>query len=417
MALELNKLTQQVDALGANAAQRLAELSERLPAAHAMLNTIGVADDGLHRKVQAALNLRWAGAIPTGEAVNAAFPLPPHPARVNVIAADGSQIYPDRHGVALYYLINVGSIVFRHGLAQAPSTLARPEVFYEDADLYEEDGGQIPSVKIDADRNVRELGELARLTEAESKNAPTVALLDNGLLLYISLQTQDQRLIEEVLRAYLTHLDALKRSEAAVAGVVDRPRAASVIRLLHLATLKPEEITDAGLRDLSSFRHMTDAVLFDFLRPGERSALFVNASPANQIYYKPRDHTIYFFYLNAGRPESPLIPGTPVPDHDGRAGRPGKDALLRVEVPEWVAKDKTKLDLVHAAILEQCRVSDGFPYVLMRAHELAVVTMGERREFDQMLTGALIRRGLSPSISHKAQGKAWTGAGKRRYPR
>jgi hypothetical protein len=138
-------------------------------------------------------------------------------------------------------------------------------------------------------------------------------------------------------------------------------------------------------------------MLFAFLRPGERSALFVNASPANQIYYKPRNHTIYFFYLNAGRP--------------------GKDALLRVEVPEWVAQDKPKLDLVHAAIAEQCRVSDGFPYVLMRAHELAVVTVAERREFEQMVTGSLIRRGLSPTISQKAQGKAWTGAGKRRYPK
>ena len=397
MALELNKLTQQVDALGANAAQRLAELSERLPAAHAMLNAIGVADDELHRKVLTALTFRWAGAIPTSEAVNAAFPLPPHPARVNVVAADGSQIYPDRHGVALYYLVNVGSIVFRHGLAQAPSTRSQPEVFYEDADLYEEDGGQIPSVKIDAERDLRELAELARLAQAEASSAPTVTLLDNGLLLYFSLQTQDQKLIEAVLRDYLSQLDHLKQSGAAVAGVVDRPRAASVIRLLHLATLKPEEITDAGLRDLGSFRHMTDAMLFDFLKPGERSALFVNASPVNQIYYKPRDHTIYFFYLNAGRP--------------------GKDALLRIEVPEWVAKDKSKLDLAHAAIVEQCRVSDGFPYVLMRAHELAVVTVNERREFDQMVTGALIRRGLSPSISQKAQGKAWTGAARRRYPR
>jgi len=35
----------------------------------------------------------------------------------------------------------------------------------------------------------------------------------------------------------------------------------------------------------------------------------------------------------------------------------------------------------------------------------------------QMVTGALIRRGLSPSISQKAQGKAWTGASKRRYPK
>jgi hypothetical protein len=395
MALELNKLTQQVNDLSADAAQRLIDLNERMPAARAVLNSLGVADEALQRKVQTALKHRWAGAIPTDEPVKASFALPPHPARVNVIAADGSQIYPDRHGVALYYLINVGSIVFRHGLSQAPSTFSQPEVFYEDAELYEEDGGQIPSARIDAERDIRELDELARSAELEHDSAPTVALLDNGLLLYFSLLTQDRKLIDEVMGTYLARLDRLKKSGATVAGVVDRPRAASVIRLLRLSTLEVEEIVEDQLRHLGAFQHLTDAMLFDFLKPGERSAVFVHASPANQIYYRPRSHTIYFFYLNAGRP--------------------GKDSLLRVEVPEWVVQDKARLDLVHTAIVEQCRVSDGFPYVLMRAHELAVVTAAERREFDRMVMGGLMRRGLSPSVSQKAQGKAWTGAGRRRY--
>jgi hypothetical protein len=360
------------------------------------LDAIHVADEALRAKVRAALKLRWAGAIPTDEAVDGAFPLPPHPARVNILAADGSQIYPDRHGVALYYLINVGSIVFRHGTGEAPQTRTAPEVFYEDADLYEEDGGQIPVVKIDAERDLRELGELARLARAEAPSAPTLALLDNGLLLYITLQSPNQKLSDEILRAYLRQLDAMRASGGVVAGVVDRPRAAGVARLLRLSALAPDEITEANLRDLGPLRHITDGMLFTFLKPGERSALFENASPANQDHYKPAGHTVYFFYLNAGRA--------------------GKDALLRVEVPEWVANDPAKLDLVHAALVEQCRVTDGFPYVLMRAHELAVVTMNERREFEQMVIGALLRRGLSPSISQKAQGKAWTGSGKRRFP-
>jgi hypothetical protein len=395
MALELNKLSHAVESLGENAAHRLADLNERLPAALAVLNSIGQADDELRRKIASALKFRWPGAIPTDEAVNGTFPLPRHPARASIIAADGSQIYPDRHGVALYYLVNTGSIVFHHGLDEAPRTASNPEVFYEDADLYEEDGGQIPSVMIDAERDLRELGELARLAPAEAAAAPTLALLDNGLLLYIALQTQNQRLVDDFLRDYLTQLDALKASGAAVAGVVDRPRAASLVRLLRLALLKPEEINEAELRRLGPFQHITDALLLNYLQPGERSALFENASPANQDTYRPRGHAIYFFYLNAGRP--------------------GKDALLRVEVPEWVAKDPAKLNLAHAAIAEQCRVSGGFPYVLMRAHELAVVTMAERREFDQMVAGAMIRQGLKPSVSQKAQGKAWTGAAKSRY--
>jgi hypothetical protein len=398
MALELNKLTKDVNALSQNLAVRLAELEKQLPAAQAVLRAIGVADEALQRKVAAARQHRWAGAIPTAEAVGEAFPLPAAPARYNVMAADGSQIYPDRHGVALYYLINIGSIVFRCGLPQAPSTSSQPEVYYQEDDLYEDEGGQKPKVKIDAERDRAELAELARLAEAAAAAGParSVALLDNGLLLYLSLQVDDQALIRELLNKYIDQLDRLAASGAAVAGVVDRPRAASVVRLLHLNSLEPQQITDEALRRLGDWERLNDGALFDFLQPGERSALFVHASPANEIYYAPRGHSLYFFYVNAGRP--------------------GKDALLRVEVPEWVAGDPERLDLVHLALVEQSRVSDGFPYVLMRAHELAVVTVSERRSFDEMVMGALIRQKLRPGISQKAQGKAWTGAGRRRYP-
>jgi len=398
MALELNKLTTEVAALGVNLAARLSDLAVRLPVAQTTLHAIGLADDELRRKVAAAMLLRWAGAIPTAEPVDAAYPPPAAPARHTVIAADGSQIYPDRHGVALYYLINIGSIVFRTGLERAPSIASTPQVFYEDADLYEADGGQKPAVLIDAERDRRELAELARLAAAEASDAPTVAVLDNGLLLYLSLQINDQKLIKEKIDQYLDELDLLRATGAAVAGVVDRPRAASVVRLLHLNGLAQDEIREEALRSLGpAFAGLHDGLLFDFLAPGERSALFVNASPNNEIYYKERHHLIYFFYLNAGRP--------------------GKDGLLRVEVPEWVATDPARLDLVHAALVSQSKVSDGFPYVLMRAHELAVVTVAERRTFDEMVMGSMMRQKLPTGISQKAQGKAWTGAARRQRTR
>jgi hypothetical protein len=396
MALELNKLTKEVNALGQNLAERLAELDEQLPAARAVLDGIGVADAALRRKIEAARQLRWAGAIPTAEPVNAAFPLPVALPRYNVLAADGSQIYPDRHGVALYYLINTGSIVFRCGLSQAPSTASRPVVKYQADDLYEDEGGPKPKVKIDAERDRAELAELADLARAEAAQAPTLALLDNGLLLYIYLLSDDQALVRELMNRYIDELDRLKAAGAAVAGVVDRPRAASVVRLLHLNGLALPQISEASLRRLGDWERLSDGALFEFLQPGERSALFVHASPANEIYYAPRGHNLYFFYVNAGRA--------------------GKSGLLRVEVPEWVAQDQARLDFVHMALVEQSRVSDGFPYVLMRAHELAVVTLSERRSFDEMVMGALIRQKLRPGISQKAQGKAWTGAGRRRYP-
>lgn len=397
MALELNKLTHDVDALGANAAKRLADLNQRLPAARRRLDGIGVADDWLRQRARnVATGKFWPGAIPTDEAVNEAFTLPPRVARMNVLAADGSQIYPDRHGVALYYLINIGSIAFRHGLPDAPTIDSHPNVFYEDADLYEEDGGQIPSVMIDAKRDVAELGELARLAETEVASAPTVALLDNGLLLYVATQTHSQENSDKVIEDYLAHFESLRETGAALAGVVDRPRAANVVRLLHLAGFPPDETVDPDrLRALGPLQHITDRMLFNSLKPSERSALFITTSSPNLERYSPR-HTIYFFYINAGRV--------------------GKDALLRVEVPRWIAEDREKLNLTHAAICEQCRVSDGFPYVLMRAHELAVVAAADRRAIDDMVASSLIRNDVPASRSQKLLGKQWTSSRKGRFP-
>ena len=86
-----------------------------------------------------------------------------------------------------------------------------------------------------------------------------------------------------------------------------------------------------------------------------------------------------------------------------------------MEVPEWVAQDPAKLNLVHAAIAEQCRVTGGFPYVLMRVMNWRWCRPPSGAILTRWCPGALIRQGLKPSISQKAQGKAWTGTGKRRY--
>jgi hypothetical protein len=384
MALELHKLTGEVRALSQHAAQRLGEIEARMPAARRRLSAIGLADEALRRKVEQALPLRWAGAIPTDEPVDAIWPDPGSPpTRHNVLAADGSQIYPDRHGVALYYLINIGSIALRAGTGQAPVQVSQPELFYGDDALYERDGVQVPTYKIDAQRDLRELEALARLAQAE-RDAPTLALIDNGLLLYVTLQAQDQAYANRVLKEYLDHLDALQALGVCPTGIVDRPRAASVVRLLRLSELLAGQINEQTVRDLGPYVHLTDAVLFAQLAHGQRSALFVNASPANQDQYRQRGHTIYFFYLRSGQ------------------------TLLRVELPEWVALDRARLDFVHATIIAQGALTGGFPYVLIRAHEIAVVTMAERREFETTLQSALIRQGLSPRISQKQQGKEWT---------
>ncbi|MDP6792667.1 MAG: DNA double-strand break repair nuclease NurA [Anaerolineales bacterium] len=390
MALELNKLTEQVAGMGATLLARSNDLAARLPQARAALQELDGQDPALQQKIERALSLHWAGAIPTDEPANAIFPCPQHPPLATIIAADGSQVYPDRHGIALYYLINTGSIVFRHGMDDAPTCASQPRLFYENEDLYL--GEQlIQGALVDSQRDLAELRELARLTTAEGEAIPTLALMDNGLLLYLGLHSSEQRRSDEILRDYLRALREIEVAGAAISGVIDRPRAANVLRLLHLAGLENADFEAEDLRQLGNYAQLTDRMLFSTLKPGERSALFVNASPENMEKYMPRGHKIMFFYVNTGTAE--------------------QSGILRVELPEWVAAQPQQLELVHAGVVEQARFGGGFPYVLIRAHELAVVTWAQRGQLQQMVSGSMQRSGLSPNISRKAQGKQWTDGG------
>ena len=392
MALQLSKLSHEMASLGLALATESAKLEELLPDAKEALRAITSTDD-LKSKIKRATGLNWSGAIPIHEPVTDTFALPRHPSRANIIAADGSQIYPDRHGVALYYMINIGSIVFPHGSNQVPTCNSQPYLYFETSDMYEENY-IVSSAAVNYRRDITELRELASLSASAVDSAPALALLDNRLLLYGTPQSANHRRHDAALRYYLSELDSLRASGAALAGVIDRPQSTEVLRLAQLSRLHIKEITHESLRSLGGFERLRDTMLFNDLMPGERSALFVSGSPDNLDKYQPRRQKICFFYVNAGNK--------------------GLPAILRVEVPEWVAQDIDRLNLVHAGVVEQCRVAGGFPYVLMRAHELAVVSTREQRDFDQMVAQEMLRSGLSPSISGKARGKLWTGSHKTR---
>jgi hypothetical protein len=391
MALDFPQVVPQVEEMSQAAALRAAELEAKIPGLlEALAQASQIPPDELRAKILRAGD-RWPGALPTGESIDDIYPLPPHPERLTILGADGSQIYPDRHATALYYLINIGSIRIDHGSGEPPQVASRPRVMYDEADLYGENEGLISSALIDGQRDVAEIGELARLA-ADPSVGPTLALLDNGLLLWLALQSREQSRgeISRLLSEYLENLGRLKQAGAAVAGFVDRPRSANVIALLHLARLPADQIDSDTLR-ANPLRGLTDRALFARrLRPGERSARFVNASPVNN-QFETAGHSIEFFYLNCGP----------------------RGQIARVEIPRWVGEDPRLMDIVHAGIIEQCRTPEGFPYVLVRAHELAVVTQDDRRALDQMLSEALLQRGLMPSLSQKAVTKQWTGARRR----
>ena len=381
MTLELNKVTQQIEDMGQVLAERAGRQRRALPAARELLHLFAHQQSALYEVAESEAGQRWRCASPGDEPLDETFPMPVLPQRFTLVAADGSQIYPDRHGMAFYYVINVGSVVFRHGSGQAPDVATDPRFFYTEDQVYP-DGRPVSSDLVSAERDLAEMRALVDLSLAEpTKGPPRLSLADGSLLIWLQRAAISEGQQARILLDYLAGLDRLRAADIAVAGFVSRPQSAEVVALLYLAHLEPEQrLALGGLAD-TAYRGLTDRALFGNLQPGERSALFVRGTAANRDF-RGRGHGIHFFYLNTG------------------------NEVARVEVPEWIARRTERLDLVHAAVYDQCRFNNGYPYVLTRADEQAVIQGEEREILQGMIVQAMARHGLPPpQLSRKAQQK------------
>jgi len=386
VTLELSRLTGQVRAMGEELAARERQFADLVELAHRWLAQYADQGERLRHPARAI-----RAAIPTGEALDAVHPLPAIPERFTVIAADGSQIQPDRHGVALYYLINVGSLVYRHGSGEAPEAHSEPILGYTEADMYE-NGLLVGGNLLDVRRDLAEITRLADLCAVEPPGS-TMALVDGTLILWVLEDLPAEGRCAKVT-AYLDQLDRIRKAGAAVAAFVSRPRRAEVTRLLYLASLDGD--VNRATQEPNPLEHLPDRAVFEPLPPGARSALFVSPSPINYEYYHPAGHAVHFCYLNLAEEE-----------HD--------PVIARVEVPAWVARDHDRLALVHGAVVAQARITGDYPYALARADELAYVSGPERAAFEEMVTTALLRVGVRSSLSPKAYYKSLTRRGRRRY--
>jgi hypothetical protein len=390
MTLELNQVAAQVKSMGQNLAEQQSRRDDALAVARALLTEHSRRFTPLAERIQQAekvlqkLRFDWVGAAPTGEALDATYPLPECPPQLTVIASDGSQIYPDPHGITLYYLINTGCIVYRHGSGQKPHTWNPPPMLrYQPDDVLDDQGRLISAGEVSVQRDMAEMEALARLAPAYTTgDEPVVALTDGQLpLRVIDLPFSEQG---ERQNEYIDLLNDLRECNALLGGYIDRPRSTFVLSLLHLASLPEGGVTEDNLRH-NPFRHLTDIDLFSFLGPGQRSALFITKAKGLEKYTQA-GHTIHFFYLNVSAKESQLM-------------------LARIEIPAWVATNPQALDTLHAAIVRQARITGSYPYVLARADELAVVSGEEREAVEMMLAVELRRNGLQPQVSLKQRNK------------
>ncbi len=396
MSLDFQSIREQVKQLGENAIGRAQQLQDKHAQALELLANNAQNVAGLRQKVDIVVrnhdpSLRCA--LPVIEPLNASFPLPVIPDEMTVLAADGSQITPDRHAEVNFAVINVGAIQLRRGSSEPPETTITSQLLY-DEQLYSTTG-TITDARLALMRDLNERTMLAKL--AEEAPPPVVTFTDGPMELWggKSGDSAERADFQESLKHYLEALTQLHDLSVITAGYVDKPSANLVVRTLEVAMTPQTELLE--IKNLHPLRGVTDIALYrDILESGERSPVFALQSQSAKSYKGPL--ALHFFYLNVGQP--------------------GRPYLARVEIPAWVAENPESLDVLHAALIDQCRVMGvrPYPYLLHRAHETAVVKLQEKEQVALMIAQELRERGLTVGERSSKQ-SAKQAAGRARYER
>jgi hypothetical protein len=326
-------------------------------------------------------------AAPAWEQLDQAYPLPELKPPVVFLAADGSQINPDRHARVEYAVVNAGVFRMSYGLQETPQMVVRSQLLYPDPT--DSSLSPLNEMYVALMRDLNERSMLADL--ALTEELPVIALTDGPLELFCELKESSE--FTRMFQEYLLALLQLAGKGRIAAGYVDKPGAVLVVRLLELMLLQDNELQLAGRR--RPFPGVTDTHLFiNRLKPGERSAIFGLQSISASLYRETSHKlALNFFYLNVGLPN--------------------RSALARVDFPAWVAEQPDQVNQLHAALVQQCRLmgTTPYPYVLARAHEIAEIKIEERSQVEEMIIGEIQRQGAAVgNISSKQAIKNVTGS-------
>ena len=319
------------------------------------------------------------------------------PSDFSIIATDGSQIDVDRHQSARCYLINIGRVRLDYGDDSGAELQSLPQLCADSKDLVISSGTKeqvVEGALLNIKRSVDECRHLADMAAELPKDRPALAVIDGSLILWgLSSKEYPDFVVEQLLdKGFIKCLDDMlklaQERPLALSSFISFPRSTDVVNVLRLA-ICPHETADCdkfcgeiniGKRACDAVSGIQDRDLFDsLLGVGERSALFTSQSKIVRESYGR--HRVNFFYIKL------------------------EDEIARVEIPEWVARDADKLGLTHALLLDQCQRGQGYPAALSEAHEEAVVTGADRRNFLQLVEISMADEHMPQTTSAKARSK------------
>ena len=392
--LDLNKLAKKIPGMSQHLSNEAIASRLRLEKAQKLLEEAKEEQEKLiEMQAEWGDRLIFSAAKPI-EPIDTAIAIDTPPESHSVFATDGSQISPSHHEIAYCYLINIGRIMLHYGQSLHPLLDSIPEVYYKPEDLYASRKWGIKTEEWMSYR--RTVAEIEILSEMACRwvkppgahyDIPNLAMVD-GSLIYWFIDNLPPEAKDAIIPPIMNAWQQLETLKIPFIGYLSASRSIESVNFLRFAACPHEfpncSVNCSHLRD--SFNEKLPCQAIDplrdtnlwstILKPGQRGALW--ESNLNILKLYDESQRVYFCYLNVGT------------------------EIARIEVPAWVAKDKTLFDRSLSIVLSQVNKGYGYPVSLAEAHNQAVVKGGDRARFFALLEQQMIRAGLkNVGISYK----------------
>lgn len=270
-----------------------------------------------------------------------------------VVAADGSQIYPDRHQGTSCFLIQSATVSFSYGIPDVPrvqfDSLPRVFVGHDDQDAY-----ATANDFVDCVREEMELAHgvrVARKWVADHRCAGKVLALFDGALIFWHLQHKEPQMRTRYLQRYFQYLMQLYQERIPAVWYVSLPGSRELVHVVQAALWHEGQVTPGNV----VLTHVFDTDVAELmLAEGLCTPIFEPRVALCDEYPEPVRPRMVYLHVGA--------------------------EVVRLEFPAWLCADQQLFLWVCSVVLDQARKGNGYPVSLAEAHAHAVIH-GQDREF------------------------------------
>lgn len=283
----------------------------------------------------------------------------PSSALYTVHGVDGSQIYPDRHYTAGWYVLNGALVTLQYGYTSSCMRKTLPEVYPTILDTNE----------LATPEYVNWHRSALEYTLPLLHAKPHDIVLFDGSLVFWHLHNSGSAHVQHFQKMYVDAFQQYYQRGIICAGYVSAPRTRDVVKIF--LSLYPDASLESAICNDTFF-------LKELLEHGQVLGWF---SAGHE--YDAAENMIqpYFAYLR------------------------WHDDIIRIEVPRWIAASSQLSRYIFGALVDQLQKGNGYPVALAQAHNAAAIRAIDQVFFHEMVQRIIATHEKAPSATAKGASK------------